>query len=120
MIPANGENDWSNFGFSDWFAVFIGGFFAMFLFFFRFYAGVFAAQILVDRGVPLPQLSRIALSGTLPLIFAAITSAGLGAGMVFRRNPFRRAVMFWGAVGVGFVGVVATLVGVYGPLVAGQ
>ena len=76
------HDDWSPLSTGDWIAVFVAGFCAMVLFFFRFYAGVFAVAAYEERGIEIAALTAAALNGTLPLTAGLLSSAAVFASLM--------------------------------------
>lgn len=114
-MTARADN-WSPLTVPDWIAVFVAGFLTMFLLFFKFYAGVFAEEIFADRNLELPMISQLAVRGTLPLTFGVLCLGLILSGFFLMRARAARSGIFWISVVIGALGLVATLWGIYAPL----
>lgn len=118
MSAPPAHDEWSSLSPGEWVGVFVAGFCAMVLFFFRFYAGVFAREIYEERGLEVAALTRLALEGTLPLSAGIVAAAAVLASLLPPLGSSRggRRAALAAALGVGLLGLVATLWGLYGPL----
>ncbi|MEL6543339.1 MAG: hypothetical protein AAFQ82_01865 [Myxococcota bacterium] len=112
------HDNWSPLSPLEWFFVFVAGFLAMVLFFFKFYAGVFAVEIYEELNVELPGLTLLTLNGVVPLSTGLIATASLIASLVppvNKKTGVRRALLTVSLL-VGLLGLIATLFGLYAPV----
>ena len=114
-----GHDTWSPLSTREWIAVFVAGFCAMVLFFFRFYAGVFAVEAYEERNLEVAMLTRLVLDGTLPLSTGFLSAAAVFASLTppISKSGVGRKVALALGLAIGLIGVAATLWGIYAPLV---
>ncbi len=117
-MKTSAHDEWSGLSTGEWISVFVAGFCGMVLFFFRFYAGVFAVEIYEERNLEVAALTKLVLEGTLPLSAGVVTAVAVFAALLppLGREPRGRRAALAAALGVGLLGVLATLWGLYAPL----